>query len=138
MKRTAFTMVELVFVIVVLGILSAIAIPRLFATRDDAVASRVLTEIDQVVKNISADAVAKGVLAANLNSVAGGGSANGTTATDVDINASSTVTCATVQRVDNNTIQIDPSGLTDNKCSLLNSKYPNDVNISVLGLDVTR
>lgn len=35
-KRNAFTMIELVFVIVVLGILAAIAIPRLAATRDDA------------------------------------------------------------------------------------------------------
>ena len=36
MKRSAFTMIELVFVIVVLGILAAIAIPKLAATRDDA------------------------------------------------------------------------------------------------------
>lgn len=36
MKRTAFTMIELVFVIVILGILAAVAIPRLAATRDDA------------------------------------------------------------------------------------------------------
>lgn len=36
MKRTAFTMIELVFVIVVLGILAAIAIPHFAATRDDA------------------------------------------------------------------------------------------------------
>lgn len=36
MKRTAFTMIELVFVIVVLGILAAIAIPKFAATRDDA------------------------------------------------------------------------------------------------------
>ncbi len=35
-KRNAFTMIELVFVIVVLGILAAIAIPRFAATRDDA------------------------------------------------------------------------------------------------------
>lgn len=35
-KRKAFTMIEVVFVIVVLGILAAIAIPRLAATRDDA------------------------------------------------------------------------------------------------------
>lgn len=36
MKRMAFTMIELVFVIVVLGILAAIAIPKFAATRDDA------------------------------------------------------------------------------------------------------
>lgn len=36
MKRFAFTMIELIFVIVVIGILSAIAIPRFAATRDDA------------------------------------------------------------------------------------------------------
>jgi general secretion pathway protein G len=36
MKRSAFTMVELVFVIVVLGILAAIAVPRLAASREDA------------------------------------------------------------------------------------------------------
>jgi len=36
MMRKAFTMIELVFVIVVLGILAAIAIPKLAATRDDA------------------------------------------------------------------------------------------------------
>jgi general secretion pathway protein G len=36
MKRSGFTMIELVFVIVILGILGAIAIPRLAASRDDA------------------------------------------------------------------------------------------------------
>lgn len=36
MKRNAFTMLELVFVIVVIGILASIAIPKLAATRDDA------------------------------------------------------------------------------------------------------
>ncbi len=35
-KKSAFTMIELVFVIVVIGILAAVAIPRLAATRDDA------------------------------------------------------------------------------------------------------
>lgn len=35
--RSAFTMVEAVFVIVILGILAAIAIPKLAVTRDDAV-----------------------------------------------------------------------------------------------------
>ncbi|OHD88628.1 MAG: hypothetical protein A2W83_01995 [Sulfuricurvum sp. RIFCSPLOWO2_12_43_5] len=35
-QRHGFTMIELIFVIVILGILGALAIPRLAATRDDA------------------------------------------------------------------------------------------------------
>lgn len=38
--KKAFTMLELIFVIVVIGILSAIAIPKFAATRDDAVVSK--------------------------------------------------------------------------------------------------
>jgi len=38
--KKAFTMIELVFVIVVIGILSAIAVPKFAATRDDAEVSK--------------------------------------------------------------------------------------------------
>ena len=43
--RKAFTMVELVFVIVIIGILSAIAIPKFAATRDDAEVSKGRAEV---------------------------------------------------------------------------------------------
>jgi len=43
--KKAFTMIELVFVIVVIGILSAIAIPKFAATRDDAVISKARAEV---------------------------------------------------------------------------------------------
>jgi general secretion pathway protein G len=128
-------MIELIFVIVILGILAAVAIPRLTATRDDAAASRVLADVDQVVKNISADAVARGVLAANLNTIAGGGSANGN---NVDINASGDVTCAQIVRTSNNIITLNSGLSADGRCDLLDAKYPNDVNISVLGAAVVR
>ena len=34
--KKGFTMIELIFVIVILGILASVAIPRLAATREDA------------------------------------------------------------------------------------------------------
>jgi len=43
--KKAFTMIELVFVIVVIGILSSIAIPKFAATRDDAIISKARAEV---------------------------------------------------------------------------------------------
>ncbi|MFH0710515.1 MAG: prepilin-type N-terminal cleavage/methylation domain-containing protein [Pseudomonadota bacterium] len=47
-KRKAFTMIELVFVIVVLGILAAIAIPKLSSTRDDAQIAKGRSDISAI------------------------------------------------------------------------------------------
>ena len=41
-------MIELVFVIVVIGILSAIAIPKFAATRDDAIITKARTTVASV------------------------------------------------------------------------------------------
>lgn len=45
MKRNAFTMIELIFVLVVIGILATIAIPKFAATRDDAQISKGRSDI---------------------------------------------------------------------------------------------
>jgi len=53
-SRNAFTMIELVFVIVVLGILASIAIPRLSATRDDAEISKGIATVAAIRSGIVA------------------------------------------------------------------------------------
>jgi len=61
MKRSGFTMIELIFVIVILGILAAVAIPRLAATRDDAKVSSELTNVSTCINDVGTQYTATGV-----------------------------------------------------------------------------
>jgi len=54
-NRTAFTLMELIFVIIVIGILSAIAIPKFAATRDDATITKAITTVAAVRNAVSTE-----------------------------------------------------------------------------------
>lgn len=60
--KKGFTMIELIFVIVILGILASVAIPRLASTRSDAEISAATGNIRTILSDISAYSVVKGDL----------------------------------------------------------------------------
>ncbi len=53
--RRGFTMIELVFVIVVVGILAGIAIPKFAATRDDAIITKARATVGAVRSALAAE-----------------------------------------------------------------------------------
>ncbi|MBE3610580.1 type II secretion system protein [Campylobacter californiensis] len=58
--KKGFTAVELVFIIVVLGILSAVVLPKLFGTREDTFVARAATNISTFVSDITHYYMAQG------------------------------------------------------------------------------
>jgi len=66
-SKNAFTMIELIFVIVILGILGVVAIPKLAATRADAQTARKSHLIMTGVTEIVSYAVSKGQVESNFS-----------------------------------------------------------------------
>jgi prepilin-type N-terminal cleavage/methylation domain-containing protein len=52
-SKSAFTLVEIIFVIMIVGILAVVAIPRLSATRDDAKITVALNDMETLVDDFS-------------------------------------------------------------------------------------
>ena len=69
MKRSGFTMIELVFVIVILGILASVAIPKLAATRDDANIAKASTEVSSLISDMGSYYTAHGSFDTNVSAM---------------------------------------------------------------------
>jgi general secretion pathway protein G len=123
MKRSGFTMIELIFVIVILGILAAVAIPRLAATRDDAKISKIATDLSTVVADAGAYYTSQGATkwqAATWKDVSNvalaTGAATTATAKDVDIqttvylNADAATNCFTITTTNDGNLTIADGG----------------------------
>lgn len=53
MKRSGFTMIELVFIIVILGILASVAVPRMIMSRDDACYAKLRTNLSEAQSDLT-------------------------------------------------------------------------------------
>ena len=101
MKRAGFTMIELIFVIVILGILAAVAIPKLSATRDDAKVSTEVSNLATCIQDLGSKYTADG----NIS----------------DINASSNackqLNCFTITTTSDGNATVSDSNTSDAYCS---------------------
>ena len=67
--KKGFTMIELIFVIVILGILASVAIPRLAATRTDAEIAATVANLRTLLSDLNSYYVVKGEFPQGSNGV---------------------------------------------------------------------
>ena len=144
--KKAFTMIELIFVIVILGVLAAVAIPKLSATRDDARVAKMIQSISLAVGEIAAQTVSQGTVESDLslmsNAIDSLVSSNEATLDipnkAVDFKMGVTADCIRIEVVegggDANLTVIENSATTDSLCKQLQTVFdPRRYNIFLTG-----
>ncbi len=66
--RAGWTMIELIFILIVIGILAAIADSKLTATRDDAKLSADVSNMNICIRSVAANYTATGIMDINITS----------------------------------------------------------------------
>ena len=131
-SRKAFTLIEFIFIIIIIALLAGIAIPKFSATRMDAKLSTKAQNIMTAANEIASYAVAKGYTKANLsemsNSIAAmvkRGEAVDTGAFHADVKVEEINDCIIIKIDDNGTntetLVIDYGSTTDYYCDRLRS-----------------
>lgn len=69
--KKAFTMIELIFIIVILGILAAVAIPKLMATRDDAEVVKTVSNMKTLINDLATNMTSQGRSTTDLSGMTG-------------------------------------------------------------------
>ena len=126
-------MIELIFVIVIIGILAVVAIPKIMATRDDAYVAQMSHTIATAATEIASYAISQGTIEDNLSAmsqaiavlVARGEATEGNKT--VDFKMGQTVDCIHMQVDDgimdaNLSVTLSPMSL-DRKCDTLQSIF---------------
>ena len=115
--KKGFTMIELIFVIVILGILASVAIPKLAATRDDAEVSKAATNLTTAISDIAAYYTASGNFATGSDDATKiGNMTNATDSTTKNVIKIKTATCATITIPTGRTDQFSVGFATDALC----------------------
>lgn len=114
-NKSAFTMIELIFVIVILGILAAVAIPKLAATRNDATASTIATSAATCVN----DAGGAYMMNAAFDDTAGNDIFTNTAACNDALGAGTNPACYAISGVDTTGVLTvaDGADIADDVCA---------------------
>lgn len=145
-KRSAFTIIELIFVIVIIGALVAIAIPKLMATRDDAKVSKMMMSIGNIISEITNYANAKKTTTTDLsemsNSLKGlviNGEANCSEENQsiIKMGGVDCIKLEVIHTTTNNDLNVSTISTTNNLCKYLQKEIkPNLYEVRLTGMVV--